>query len=39
MSKNILETVEIFLAFSDEKLEELSKKNQELKVEKEKGRI
>lgn len=36
MTEDILETVEKFLAFSDEKLEELARKNQELKVEKEK---
>lgn len=35
MTDNILETVKKFLSFSDEKLEELSEKNQELKLEKE----
>ena len=33
MTDDILQTVEIFLAYSDEKLEELSQKNQELKLE------
>lgn len=33
MTENILQTVEKFLVFSDEKLEELAQKNQELKVE------
>ncbi|AGU71918.1 SP_0009 family protein [Streptococcus constellatus subsp. pharyngis] len=31
--ENLLQTVEQFLEFSDEKLEELSKKNQALKLE------
>ncbi|WP_275043667.1 SP_0009 family protein [Streptococcus constellatus] len=31
--ENLLQTVEQFLEFSDEKLEELSKKNQTLKLE------
>ncbi len=35
MTDTILETVKKFLEFSDEKLEELSKKNRELKLEKE----
>ncbi|MGT2755251.1 SP_0009 family protein [Streptococcus ovis] len=35
MTDTILETVRKFLEFSDEKLEELSKKNRELKLEKE----
>lgn len=35
MTDTILETVKKFLSFSDEKLAELSKKNQELKLEKE----
>lgn len=30
--KTILERVALFLRYSDEKLEELSKKNQELKI-------
>lgn len=34
MTENILKTVEKFLSFSDEKLEELALKNQELKTEK-----
>lgn len=34
MTKNIIEIVETFLTYSDEKLEELSKKNQALKIEK-----
>lgn len=33
MTESILETVEKFLNFSDEKLEELSQKNQQLKIE------
>lgn len=33
MTEDILETVEKFLNFSDEKLEELSQKNQQLKIE------
>lgn len=33
MTESILKTVEKFLVYSDEKLEELSKKNQELKLE------
>ncbi|WP_269450106.1 SP_0009 family protein [Streptococcus sp. DD13] len=35
---NIVKVVETFLGYSDEKLEELSKKNQELKVKVEKER-
>lgn len=35
MTQNILETVALFLRYSDEKLEELSQKNQELKVQEE----
>lgn len=31
--ENIIETVEKFLAFSDEKLEELSQKNQKIRQE------
>ena len=34
MTDDILQTVETFLAHSDEKLEELSQKNHELKLEK-----
>lgn len=34
MRKNIIEIVETFLTYSDEKLEELAKKNQALKIEK-----
>ena len=34
MTDDILQTVETFLSYSDEKLEELSQKNQELKLEK-----
>ncbi len=33
MTDDILQTVETFLSYSDEKLEELSQKNQELKLE------
>lgn len=33
MTENLLKTIEKFLSFSDEKLEELAKKNQELKTE------
>ena len=33
MTDDILQTVETFLAYSDEKLGELSQKNQELKLE------
>ena len=33
MTDDILQIVETFLAYSDEKLEELSQKNQELKLE------
>ena len=33
MTEDILETVEKFLNFSDEKLDELSQKNQQLKIE------
>lgn len=32
MTEDILKTVEKFLSYSDEKLEELSQKNQELKL-------
>lgn len=35
MTEDILETVEKFLNFSDEKLDELSQKNQQLKIEEE----
>lgn len=35
MTEDILGLVETFLQYSDEKLEELSQKNQELKIEKE----
>lgn len=38
MTDNILEIVKKFLSFSDEKLEELSEKNQELKLEKEENK-
>lgn len=34
MTENIVEIVEKFLAYSDEKLEELAEKNQALKIEK-----
>ncbi|MGT2911964.1 SP_0009 family protein [Streptococcus cameli] len=36
MTENILDTIKKFLSFSDEKLEELSVKNQEIRIEKEK---
>lgn len=32
MTENLLETVEKFLAYSDQKLEELSEKNKELQL-------
>lgn len=35
MTEDILKTVETFLSYSDEKLEELAQKNQALKLEKE----
>lgn len=33
MTENILQTVETFLTYSDERLAELAQKNQDLKVE------
>ncbi|MGT2712419.1 SP_0009 family protein [Streptococcus oriscaviae] len=38
MTEDILKTVETFLRYSDEKLEELSKKNRELKLEEPTGK-